>query len=165
MATLDEKIKKIEDELKITPSNKATQGHRGLLKAKIAKLRGDVITRSSQKKDGHGYSVKKSGDATVVLLGYPSVGKSTLINMLTNVESPVAMYEFTTLDAIPGIMKYEDASIQVVDIPGIIEGASRTTKSRLNLNSRCNKAKWTVVKLVKTICKHKTRKTSSTFES
>jgi len=124
LSEIEDKIQKIEDELAITPSNKGTQGHIGLLKAKIARLKDDLVVRSSQKTDGYGYSVKKSGDATVILLGFPSVGKSTLINNITNADSPVAGYEFTTLNVIPGIMEYEDTHIQILDIPGIIEGAS-----------------------------------------
>lgn len=121
---IDDKIKEIEEEIQKTPYNKATSHHIGKLKAKIAKLKEESIQRKSSGSKGHGFSIKKSGDSTVVLVGFPSVGKSTLLNELTNANSKVGAYQFTTLDIIPGIMEHNNAKIQVFDIPGIITGAS-----------------------------------------
>ena len=121
---IEEKIKDIEEEIQKTPYNKATSHHIGKLKAKLSKLKEESIQRSSSGTKGQGFHVKKSGDATVVLVGFPSVGKSTLLNELTNAESKVGAYQFTTLDIVPGVMEYKNAKIQVFDIPGIITGAS-----------------------------------------
>ena len=120
-----EKIQKLKDELGKTPSNKATQSHRGLLKAKIADLEDTIV----QKKKGTGsswggYSIKKNGDGTAVLVGYPSVGKSTLLNKLTNADSEVAAYDFTTLDVIPGMLKHKSINLQILDVPGLVSGAA-----------------------------------------
>lgn len=122
---LEDRIKQIEDEIKKTPYNKATSHHIGKLKAKLSKLKEESIQRSSKGTKGKGFHVKKTGDSTVVFVGFPSVGKSTLLNDLTNAESKIGEYEFTTLEIIPGIMEYEGAKIQIFDIPGIITGASR----------------------------------------
>lgn len=67
----------------------------------------------------------KSGDARVVMIGFPSVGKSTLLSKLTTTESVAAAYEFTTLTCVPGKFNYKGATIQLLDLPGIIEGASQ----------------------------------------
>ena len=119
-------IKELEDELKKTKYNKATQGHIGLVKAKLALLKEKQTSRTQQKtgKSEHGYSVKKSGNATVILIGFPSTGKSTILNKLTDAKSEVAAYAFTTLTCIPGIMEYKQAKIQILDVPGIVAGAA-----------------------------------------
>jgi uncharacterized protein len=122
---IPEKIKKIEDDIHRTQVNKKTEHHIGLLKAKLAKLRREQEEQASRGGGSSiGYDVKKTGDATVVLIGLPSVGKSTLLNRLTNAKSKVAAYQFTTLTVVPGAMDYRGARIQVLDLPGIIEGAS-----------------------------------------
>lgn len=122
-----DQIKEIEDEIKKTQYNKATQHHIGLLKAKIAKLKEKQVARSSSKGKSDGFTVRKSGDSTVILIGFPSVGKSTLLNRLTNAESKTGHYAFTTLTCIPGLMEYNHAKIQILDVPGIVKGAAAGT--------------------------------------
>ena len=122
------KIKEIEIEYARTQKNKATEGHLGLLKAKLSKLRRELTDAGSAGKKGggageRGFEVSKSGDTRVGLIGFPSVGKSTLLTKLTGTFSLAAGYEFTTLTAIPGTMHYRGAKIQILDLPGIIEGA------------------------------------------
>eukprot|EP00246_Nothoceros_aenigmaticus_P001298 TRINITY_DN11801_c0_g1_i1.p1 TRINITY_DN11801_c0_g1~~TRINITY_DN11801_c0_g1_i1.p1 ORF type:complete len:369 (+),score=69.57 TRINITY_DN11801_c0_g1_i1:348-1454(+) len=125
MATVMQKIKDIEDEMARTQKNKATAHHLGLLKAKLAKLRREILAPPSAKGAGagDGFDVTKSGDSRVGLVGFPSVGKSTLLNKLTGTFSEVASYEFTTLTCVPGVIRYRGAKIQLLDLPGIIEGA------------------------------------------
>ena len=120
-----EKIKKIEEDLLKTQVNKHTERHIGVLRAKLSKLKLEQEEQQARHSGSTiGFDVKKSGDGTVVLIGLPSVGKSTLLNVLTNAKSKVAAYEFTTLDVVPGVLDYNGARIQVLDLPGIIQGAS-----------------------------------------
>lgn len=121
-----EKIKDIELEISRTQKNKATEYHLGLLKAKLAKYRSQLLEAPKGSKGaGEGFEVTKAGDARVAMIGFPSVGKSTLLNKLTESESAVDAYEFTTLTCVPGVIKYKGARIQLLDLPGIIEGAAQ----------------------------------------
>lgn len=106
MLTIDEQIAQIEEVLRKTPHHKATNGFIGAMRAKIARLKDkEIETESKKGGGGGGYQVKKQGDATIVLIGPPSAGKSTLINKLTNAESKVAPYAFTTVTVVPGMLK------------------------------------------------------------
>lgn len=81
-----QKIAEIEAEMERTQKNKATSYHLGLLKAKLAKLKREIIEPAGGKKGGtagEGFEVSKSGDARVGMIGFPSVGKSTLLTKLT----------------------------------------------------------------------------------
>ena len=120
-----EKISDVEAEIARTQKNKATEYHLGLLKAKLAKYRASLLEgpKGSSAK-GEGFDVMKSGDARVALIGFPSVGKSTLLSTLTSTTSETASYEFTTLTCIPGVIQHNGANIQLLDLPGIIEGAA-----------------------------------------
>lgn len=124
----NQRIKELEEELSKTKVNKRTEASVGMLKAKIAKLKDKEEQRVAKGRGaGDGYAVRKTGDGTAVLLGFPSVGKSTLLNSLTNQDSPVGAYAFTTLTVIPGLLKFNHAKIQVLDVPGIVQGAAAGT--------------------------------------
>ena len=125
MATIEEQIKQIEEEIRTTPYNKKSQHHIGRLKAKLARLKEETEKRRSRRGAGLSYAVKKSGNATVALVGFPSVGKSTMLNRITNARSEVGAYDFTTLNVVPGLMEYRGAKIQVLDLPGLIRDASK----------------------------------------
>jgi len=120
---IDEKISLLEEEIKKTPYHKGTEHHIGRLKARIAKLK-NKEKQIKKKSGGFGFIPKKEGDATVVFIGPPSVGKSTLLKKLTNAKVRIESWPFTTLSVVPGILKYKGALIQIFDLPGIIKGAA-----------------------------------------
>jgi ribosome-interacting GTPase 1 len=85
-----------------------------LLKARLAKLRSEIIEgekKASAGAKGEGFDVEKHGDARIAMIGFPSVGKSSILNRLTETESLAAAYEFTTLTCIPGVLRINDANI------------------------------------------------------
>ncbi|PLN84409.1 putative GTP binding protein [Aspergillus taichungensis] len=124
MSTTVEKIKQVEDEMARTQKNKNTSYHLGQLKAKLAKLKRELLTPSGGGGGGGvGFDVARTGVASVGFIGFPSVGKSTLMSKLTGQHSEAAAYEFTTLTTVPGQVMYNGAKIQILDLPGIIQGA------------------------------------------
>lgn len=113
--TPDEKIAALEEMLAVIPKHKGTDRLQGDLKARIAKLR-----KLEGKKGGHkGWSpmVRREGAGQVALVGPANTGKSSLVRRLTNSRPEVADYPFTTREPVPGMMPFENVSIQLVDLP------------------------------------------------
>jgi hypothetical protein len=71
------------------------------------------------------WEVKKQGDFSFALVGFPSVGKSSLIKALTGAQIKIADYDFTTIKPFSATVRFNSALIQLIDLPGIIEGASQ----------------------------------------
>ena len=63
--------------------------------------------------------------ADIGIIGYPNVGKSTLISRISRAKSKVANYPFTTKEPVLGIVKFQDGDLRFADMPGLIEGAHR----------------------------------------
>ena len=79
----------------------------------------------SKKEFSHeAWEVKKQGHYTYALVGLPSVGKSSLVKEITNAQIDIAAYDFTTIKPFSAVTKIYNAQIQLIDLPGIISGAS-----------------------------------------
>jgi len=70
------------------------------------------------------FDVKREGDAQIVIVGPPNIGKSSLLKKLSSIQIKVADYAFTTLKPIPAAVDFGGAIVQIVEIPGLLEGAS-----------------------------------------
>ncbi|CAC9547683.1 ribosome-interacting GTPase 2 [Leishmania donovani] len=122
-----ERRKAIEEEIARTQKNKKTEYHVGRLKGQLARIKTEMMenaARAAGAKGGDGFDVRKSGDVRCALVGFPSVGKSSFLSRVTQTESEAAGYEFTTLTCIPGKLMHKGTEIQILDLPGIIEGAA-----------------------------------------
>jgi len=110
-----EKIMLLEEMLAIMPKHKGTDHLKADLRSKIAKLTQQV----SKKAGGQRASmlIDKEGAAQIAIVGLPNAGKSQLICSLTNACPDVAEYPFTTWTATPGMMKFENIQIQLIDTP------------------------------------------------
>lgn len=116
--TPEEKLAALEEMLRIMPKHKGTDKLQADVKARIAKLRQH---EQQTKKHGGTYShmVAREGAGQVVLVGPPNSGKSSLLAALTHAEPKIGEFPFTTLDPLPGMMAFEDVSIQLIDMPPI----------------------------------------------
>ncbi len=116
---IPEKIKALESMLAIMPKHKGTDKLRGQLRSKLSKLKVELEKKGGTGRKGSLFNVKREGTAQVVLLGFPNVGKSQLVSVLSNANAEVADYPFSTRKPIPGMVPFENIQIQLVDVPPI----------------------------------------------
>jgi ribosome-interacting GTPase 1 len=117
--TTDEKIRALEIMMAVIPKHKGTEKIRAQLKSRMAKLKEELQRKPTIGKAEQAFYVKKEGIAQILLLGLPNSGKSTLFSKMTNAFSEAADYPFTTQKLIPGMMKFENLQIQLVDTPPV----------------------------------------------
>jgi len=118
-STPQEKTAILEELLSIVPKHKGTEKLQALLKTKIAKLKSAAQKKPSTAKHSPIYLIEKSGAGQVVLVGPPNGGKSMLVKSLTNANPDIGDYPYTTRQAYPAMMKYENIQVQLVDIPPV----------------------------------------------
>lgn len=82
------------------------------------------FSQSGQKTKEHQITLELKTIADVGLVGFPNVGKSTLLGAITDAKPKIANYHFTTLSPNLGVLKMYEKTCVVADIPGLIEGAS-----------------------------------------
>ena len=117
-ASDEDKLAALREMLSVIPKHKGTDKMQGDIKRRIAKFTQAVQQRrrsSGRRVDL--FAVERHGAGQVVLLGMPNVGKSSLVAALTNAHTEVADYPFTTHKPAPGMVKFEDVQMQLVDTP------------------------------------------------
>ena len=111
--TPQEKIEALELMLAIMPKHKGTDKLRADLRKRIA--RATVESERAAAKKGYSYRIRREGAGQVVLVGLPNVGKSRLLDALTEASPEIGNYPFTTRTAMPGMMRFENIQVQLVD--------------------------------------------------
>lgn len=122
--TPQEKIEILETMFSIMPKHKGTDRLRAELRTRIARLYDEAEKRTGPASRGSQYLIKREGAGQVILIGVPNSGKSLLFNKLTGVEAKVADYPFTTKYPMPGMMRFENIQIQLIDMPPVTDRAS-----------------------------------------
>lgn len=100
-------------------------GPYGELKKWVTELVTQTKVRSKVEHKENFFSVEKRGESQIVIVGPPNIGKSSLLNKLSNLQIKIADYEFTTLKPVPAIITFDGIEVQLVEIPGLIEGANQ----------------------------------------
>lgn len=116
--TNDEKILALERMLAVMPKHKGTDHLKADLRRKLSKLK-ETATQKKGAKHVDIFHVPRTGAGQVVLLGTPNCGKSSIVAALTNAKVNVADFPFATGAPVPGMVKFEDIQIQLVDMPPI----------------------------------------------
>jgi ribosome-interacting GTPase 1 len=117
--TPEDKLEALEEMLRIMPKHKGTDKLQADLKTKIAKLKRQP--KSKPGSSSHSFKIPKEGAGQIALLGPPNSGKSALVTVLTHATPKVAEYPYTTREPVPGMMEFEDITIQLIDLPPISE--------------------------------------------
>ena len=125
--TAEKKIKALKKMMSLAPSHKGSEGLRKQLKTRLAKLKYSQEKTRLRKKGGKNiFSIKKEGAASIVILGVPNSGKSTVLKKLTNADVKIAPYPFTTIKPEQGVLNYKGIKIQLIELPGIVESMELT---------------------------------------
>ncbi len=116
----------IEDGQKVTVA-KGGKGGRGNASFKSNKFKAPTTSEYGLPGEEKTLKCELKLLADIGLIGFPSVGKSSLISVVSKSKPKIADYPFTTLTPNLGVVKVNDTSFVMADLPGIIEGASKGT--------------------------------------
>ena len=118
--TPEEKLTALRKMWVILPKHKASEKVQAILKTKISEVTDEVETaKAGPKKSTTSYKIPHQGAGTIVFLGGPNAGKSSLLRKLTKATPEVAPYPFTTREPVPGMMDWQDVRVQLIDLPPI----------------------------------------------
>lgn len=114
----EEKIEALRVMLAVMPRHKGTDKLHAGLRRKIARLSQEAEKKYATARRA-GFYIRKEGAGQVILVGPANVGKSQLLAAVTEASPGIASYPFTTQTPVPGMMKFENIQIQLVDTPPI----------------------------------------------
>jgi hypothetical protein len=117
-----ERAELLEQMLATIPKHKGTEKLQADLKTKLKEARGEIQSEAAApKRAGKSFRFLRQGAGQVVLIGAPNSGKSRILKELTKAEPEVAAYPFTTREPLPGMMPWQDVSVQLIDTPPITD--------------------------------------------
>ena len=111
-----EKMDALEEMMRVMPKHKGTDHLRADLRRRMAQVNDEM---ESAAKKGHGFRIRREGAGQIVMAGLTNTGKSRLLRALTEATPDVGSYPFVTLAVMPGMMRFENVQIQLIDTPAI----------------------------------------------
>lgn len=125
----EEKLAALLEMKSVMPKHKSAEKLRSDLNKRISELKSELERQKAQaSKRGSASAsmyVRKEGTGQIVIVGLPNSGKSWLLNKLAGKSvAEVTPYPFATKEPVPAMMEYDGGSIQLVELPAIIEGSS-----------------------------------------
>ncbi len=115
--TMEEKIASLEEMIKTAPKHKSSENFVAELKRRLIKLK-EKQEKEKTRKGGRTAGIKKE-EMQVAVIGKTKSGKSSLLNILTNVKPEIGDYPFITKKPVVGVMDYYGTGIQIMEIPAI----------------------------------------------
>jgi uncharacterized protein len=112
-----DKIILLEEMLSVIPKHKGTDKLRADLRRRLSKLKDAAASRKGTTRQVSPFQIDREGAGQIVVLGAPNVGKSSLVEVLTNAEPDIAEYPFTTRFPLPGMMPIDNIQVQLIDTP------------------------------------------------
>lgn len=100
------------------------RGGKGNVRFTTSRRHAPNFAQKGEKTEPHVLALELKIIADVGIIGFPNVGKSTLLSKISAAKPKIANYHFTTLSPNLGVVKYYDNSFVAADIPGLIEGAA-----------------------------------------
>ena len=117
--SVPERIAALQEMTSATPKHKGTDHLRAELRSRISRLMADLEKPRATSTGPQPFSLRKEGAGQAILIGLPNSGKSQLLASLTGAAARVAAYPFTTQVPQPGMVRYQNVGIQLVDTPAI----------------------------------------------
>jgi ribosome-interacting GTPase 1 len=118
--TAEERLACLRKMWSLLPKHKASEKLQAELKSKISDTAAEVEhERRHPRKTGVSYKIPRQGAGQVLLIGGPNAGKSRILSRLSKATPEVAAYPFTTREPCAGMMAWEDARVQLIDMPPI----------------------------------------------
>jgi ribosome-interacting GTPase 1 len=105
--------------LQLIPKHKGTERLQADLKTRLKEARSEAHAEKSAPKGTRSYRIPRQGAGTVILVGAPNSGKSRMLKELTSAHPEVAAYPFTTREPLPGMMHWQDVTMQLIDTPPV----------------------------------------------